>query len=109
MILLLCNKKQNGWHVIDENIKYIFSFSCVASNQCEGEGLLDVRGTGEYTCEDTSQICCHQSLLKEQQSLDEIITEDEEETLEDFDYYEEDVPCSSLAKDGYRYSNKQSK
>ena len=25
--------------------------------------------------------------------------------LEEFDYYEDDVPCSTLAKEGYRYSD----
>ena len=34
-------------------------YSCVPTDQCEG--LLEVRGAGELTCKDKSQICCHES------------------------------------------------
>ena len=84
---------------------FVILCSCVPKSQCEGGGLLDVRGTGGYTCEDTSQICCHQSLLNKQESQDEIILEDQKETSEGFDYYDEDVPCSTIASEGYRYSD----
>ena len=75
------------------------STSCVLSNQCQGDGLLDVRGAGDYKCEETSQVCCHQSRLIIQETIDETMPEEE---LEGFDYYEEDESCSTLSGEGYR-------
>ena len=55
-----------------------------------------MRGAEEYTCEDTSQICCHKTSLK-------VLEAEEEMSSGDYDYYnEEAISCSSLARDGYR-------
>ena len=71
--------------------------SCVSNDQCEsGDGLLDVRGAGEKTCEDKSKICCHKTSLKVPEAV-------KETPSGDYDYYgEESIPCESLARDGYR-------
>ena len=59
-------------------IFYLFEFliltSCVSRNQCQGDGLLDVRGAGDYICEDISQICCHQSVepIEDDYDIDDI-------------------------------------
>ena len=69
----------------------------MSTDQCEsGDGLLDVRGAEEKTCEDKSQICCHKTSLKATEAKKEIPSGD-------YDYYgEESIPCESLARDGYR-------
>ena len=85
---------------------FLFFYSCVSNDQCEGDGLLDVRGAGEYTCEDTSQICCHKTSLKVPDDEKEDIPE--EQPTEEYDDYYDQTPCSSLARDGYRYSDYQS-
>ena len=72
--------------------------SCVQINQCDGDGLFDVRGAEKFTCKDYSQICCHQSKLKIDEAINETISED---AIEGFDYYD-DLACSSLEEDGYR-------
>ena len=57
-----------------------------------------MRGAGEYTCEDTSQICCHKTSLK-------VLEAETDTPPEDPDYYGDDyddIPCSTLARDGYR-------
>ena len=70
------------------------SCSCVSNDQCEsGDGLLDVRGAEEKTCEDKSKVCCHKTSLK--------VPVEEEPS--DYDYYGEDsIPCESLTREGYR-------
>ena len=75
-----------------------FFCSCVSTDQCEGNQLLNVRGAEELTCEDTSQICCHKTALK--------VTKEEKETPSDndeADYYDQ-TPCSSVENEGYRYT-----
>ena len=59
-------------------------------------GKLNDKGTEKYACEDNSEICCHQSKLKIQEPINEIVSE-----VEGFDYYD-DIACSSLEEDGYR-------
>ena len=44
-------------------VSFVF-LSCVQTNQCDGDGIFDTRGAEKFTCEDNSQICCHQSKLK---------------------------------------------
>ena len=61
--------------------------------------LIKVKGTKVFTCEDPSQICCHQSSLKKQEMLDEIKPGDEDKPL---DYYDDAVSCSTLEREGYR-------
>ena len=70
-------------------------WSCVSTDQCEGNQLLNVRGAEELTCEDTSKICCHKTALK-------AVKEEKETPSEVYDDYSDTVPCSSVAKDGYR-------
>ena len=70
-------------------------YSCVPSEQCED--LLEVRGAGEPTCEDSSQKCCHES-----KHLKPEITTVDNLTLDESDYYgEEEISCSEVASDGY--------
>ena len=71
---------------------------------------------GEFTCEDTSQICCYQENLISETKIDKVkaaspsdievepmIPEADKETpTEEFDYYDT-LLCSSLAREGYRY------
>ena len=91
----------------------------VSSDRCKGDGLIDVRGAGKYTCEDVSQICCHKAALQVPEAKKEIPPEysdsnddedipEEKSTEEYFDYYDQ-TPCSTLARDGYRYSDYQFK
>ena len=70
-------------------------YSCVPNNQCED--LLEVRGAGEPTCEDSSQKCCHESkqLKPDKTPVGNV-------TLNEPDYYgEEEISCSEVALDGY--------
>ena len=70
-------------------------YSCVPSDQCED--LLEVRGAGEPTCEDSSQKCCHES---KQLKLEKITLDNA--TLDEPDYYgEEEISCLEVASDGY--------
>ena len=47
------------------------------------------------TCENESQICCHRTALK-------TVEEEIETPSEVYDDYSDTVPCSSVAKVGYR-------
>ena len=69
--------------------------SCVSTDQCEGNQLLNVRGAEDLICEDTSQICCHKTALK-------VVEEEKKAPLEVYDDYSDTVSCSSVFKDGYR-------
>ena len=74
-------------------------YSCVPDNQCEG--LLEVRGTSEPTCEDSSQKCCHKSKqLKPEVTPVDNTTLDETKNIPDY-YGEEEIACSEVASDGY--------
>ena len=72
-----------------------FFCSCVSTDQCEGNQLLNVRGAEELTCEDASQICCHRTALK-------TVEEEKETPSEVYDDYSDTVSCSSVFRDGYR-------
>ena len=74
-------------------------YSCVPNNQCEG--LLEVRGASEPTCEDSSQKCCHKSKqLKLEMTTVDNMTLDETKNIPD-EYGEEEIACSEVASDGY--------
>ena len=71
-------------------------YSCVPNNQCEG--LLEVRGTSEPTCEDSSQKCCHESSIIENGK-----DENSSNGSSEIDYYDNKEYCSAFESEGYRF------
>ena len=66
---------------------YLFCFSCVDNGKCED--ILGVRTT--LVCENkATQTCCHESKIKPE--------------IEAPDEYGDEESCSSLANEGWRYS-----
>ena len=105
-----------------------YSFSCVPKDQCKTNTLVNIRdgsedifrtkrqAEGNLICEDLSKSCCYKDdlvtanvveelPLEESIFIDGILSDIDNESPSDYeDYYgNEDVPCSTLARDGYRY------
>jgi len=71
-------------------------FRCVPNDKCTG--LLNVRGSDDLVCEDSSQKCCHEYSVIEN-------GKDENSNIgsSEIDYYDNKEYCSAYENEGYRF------